>query len=83
MPTSGRFTVPQFATFAQGTRAHHVLEFDIREGVTPVRAVASLRRLRAPQVSSGGVNLVVAFGSELWRAVAPSMAPRRWGRSRR
>lgn len=26
-------------------------------------------------VSAGGVNLVVAFGADAWREVAPSMAP--------
>jgi putative iron-dependent peroxidase len=75
MPASAPLVVPQFGIFAQGTDAHHFLEFDLREDVTPHRAVASFRRLRMPQVSAGGVNLVVAFGSQLWRDVAPSMAP--------
>jgi acyl-CoA synthetase (AMP-forming)/AMP-acid ligase II len=70
-----QFPVPQFAIFAQGTHAHHFLEFDLRAGVSPVEAVASLRRLRAPQVAAGGINLVVAFGSPLWSAVAPAMTP--------
>ena len=67
--------VPQFAIFAQGTHAHHFLEFDLQDGVEPLRAVRSLRRLRSPQVAAGGVNLVVAFGSRLWHMVAPSAAP--------
>jgi porphyrinogen peroxidase len=74
-PADRTWIVPQFAIFAQGTHAHHFLEFDVREGVPAARTVASLRRLRAPQVAAGGVNLVVAFGPRLWRAVAPSMAP--------
>jgi len=67
--------LPQFGIFAQGTSAHHFLEFDLRAGVTPADAVASFRRLRTPDVSAGGVNLVVAFGSDAWRAVAPAEAP--------
>lgn len=69
------FTLPQFGIFAQGTHAHHFLEFDLSPGATPERALAAFRELRAPDVSAGGVNLVVAFGAELWRAVAPEMSP--------
>ncbi len=69
------FTLPQVGIFAQGTDAHHFLEFDLREGVMPAEAVASFRRLRTPDVSAGGVNLVVAFGADAWRQVAPGMAP--------
>ena len=71
----GEFTLPQFGIFAQGTHAHHFLEFDLKPGVTPRDAVAAFRLLRTPDVSAGGVNLVVAFGSDIWRGVAPSMAP--------
>ena len=69
------FTLPQFGIFAQGTNAHHFLEFDLAPGVRPTEAVSSFRRLRTPDVSAGGVNLVVAFGADAWREVAPSMAP--------
>ena len=69
------FTLPQFGIFAQGTHAHHFLEFDLRPGVTPTAAVSAFRRLRTPDVSAGGVNLVVAFGADAWRSVAPEMAP--------
>ena len=69
------FTLPQFGIFAQGTHAHHFLEFDLRDGVSATEAVPSFRRLRTPDVSAGGVNLVVAFGADAWREVAPSMAP--------
>ncbi len=67
--------LPQFGIFAQGTHAHHFLEFDLRPGVTPDQAVAAFRRLRTPDVSAGGVNLVVAFGADVWRGVAPSHTP--------
>ena len=69
------FTLPQFGIFAQGTQAHHFLEFDLRPGVSATSAVPSFRRLRTPAVSAGGINLVVAFGADAWREVAPSMAP--------
>lgn len=69
------FVLPQFGIFAQGTHAHHFLEFDLREGIAPHEAVASFRRLRAPEVSAGGVNVVIAFGADAWREVAPHAAP--------
>ena len=68
-------TLPQFGIFAQGTQAHHFLEFDLRPGVSATAAVPSFRRLRTPDVSAGGVNLVIAFGADAWRDVAPAMAP--------
>jgi porphyrinogen peroxidase len=69
------FTLPQFGIFAQGTHAHHFLEFDLTPEVTPEQAVSAFRELRTPDVSAGGVNLVLAFGARLWRAVAPDAAP--------
>jgi putative iron-dependent peroxidase len=70
-----RFTLPQPGIFAQGTHAHRFLEFDLKQGVAPADAAATFGRMRTPDVSAGGVNLVVAFGSHNWRGVAPSMAP--------
>jgi hypothetical protein len=70
-----RFTLPQFGIFAQGTHAHHFLEFDLKPGVTAAEAVGAFRRLRTPDVSAGGVNLVIAFGADAWREVAPWAAP--------
>jgi deferrochelatase/peroxidase EfeB len=55
------FPLPQFGIFAQGTHAHHFLEFDLQPGVTAAEAVGALRRLGTPDVSAGGVNLVIAF----------------------
>jgi putative iron-dependent peroxidase len=68
-------TVPQFGIFAQGTIAHEFIEFDLRPDVEMGKATAALARLRAPAVSAGGVNLVIGFGAELWRTVAPDQAP--------
>ena len=70
-----QFTLPQFGIFAQGTHAHHFLEFDLRPGVAPMDAIAAFRRLRTPDVSAGGVNLVIAFGADVWGSVADSRAP--------
>jgi hypothetical protein len=64
-------TLRQFGIFAQGTHAHHVLEFDHKPGVTAQQAVSAFRELRTPGVSAGGMNLVLAFGSVLWHAVTP------------
>ena len=68
-------TVPQFGIFAQGTIAHEFIEFDLRPDVDIGRATVALSQLRAPAVSAGGVNLVIGFGSEMWRSVAPEHAP--------
>jgi putative iron-dependent peroxidase len=48
---------------------------DIRAGIPAELALACLRRLRASAVSAGGVNFVLAFGPDLWRAIAPGQAP--------
>jgi putative iron-dependent peroxidase len=72
---SSRFLLPQFGIFAQGTHAHHFLEFELEPGVTPAEAVAAFRRLRTPDVSAGGVNLVIAFGADAWNDVARTAAP--------
>jgi putative iron-dependent peroxidase len=68
-------TVPQFGIFAQGTIAHEFIEFDLRADVDMQRATAALSQLRAPAVSAGGINLVIGFGADLWRTVAPDAAP--------
>ena len=62
------FTLPQFGIFAQGTRAHHFLEFDLKPGVTPAQAVSGFREPRTPDVSAGGRNLVLAFGDVTWHS---------------
>lgn len=67
--------IPQNGIFAQGTHSHYFVELDIIPGVSPAEALGSLRGLRAPEVSAGGVNFVIAFGPEFWRAIAPDQAP--------
>jgi putative iron-dependent peroxidase len=68
-------TTPQFGIFAQGTSAHAFLEWDLRPGVDLLQAASVLGRLRGPSVAAGGVNLVLAFGPDLWRVLAPSDIP--------
>jgi hypothetical protein len=56
------FVLPLLGIFAQGTSAHHV-------------AVPHFRRLRAPEVSSGGVNIVLGSSARAWHALAEAGAP--------
>lgn len=67
--------LPQFGIFAQGTHAHYFLEFDLKSGATPMQTVTEFRKLRTPDVSAGGVNLLMAFGAAAWRPVAPGLSP--------
>ena len=67
--------LPQFGIFAQGTIAHQFFEWDLRPDVDLGHVAEVLGRLRQPAVAAGGVNLVVAFGSDFWRAIAPEHAP--------
>ena len=67
--------VPQPGIFAQGTRTHHHLELDLRDGVDPAAVARAVLALREPPVTAGGTNLVVGFGAELWRRLAPGGAP--------
>ena len=66
---------PQNGIFAQGTHAHYFLELDLRTGIAAEQALASIRRLRAPDVSAGGVNFVLAFGPDFWRAICADLVP--------
>jgi putative iron-dependent peroxidase len=66
---------PQPGIFAQGTRSHYHLEFDLRPGADPAGVADAVSRLREPHVTAGGANLVVGFGAGLWRAMAPDEVP--------
>ena len=68
-------TLPQFGIFAQGTVAHEFLEFELRPDVDLTAVGAVLERLRMPAVAAGGVNIVLGFGADLWRAIDPDDAP--------
>src|SRR6266571_9050672 len=67
--------LPQFGIFAQGTVAHEFIEFDLRADVDKAYAGRLITQLQQPAVSAGGVNLVLAFGSDLWRRLAPDETP--------
>ena len=66
---------PQPGIFAQGTRTHHYLEFDLRPGASAEEAREALARLREPRVTAGGLNLVIALGPDLMRRMAPNDTP--------
>jgi putative iron-dependent peroxidase len=66
---------PQPGIFAQGTRSHYHLEFDLLPAATDDAVVAALHGLREPPVTAGGSNIVVGFGPDLWRRLQPSDAP--------
>lgn len=68
-------STPQPGIFAQGTRTHRHLEFDVREGVGPTELSEALAGLREPSVTAGGVNIVVGFGPSLWRRLAAASVP--------
>ncbi len=61
--------------FAIGDAAHGFFEFVLRPGADATAFVTTVAGLRPPRTTVGGVNLVVGFRPELWRAVAPSDAP--------
>ncbi len=67
--------LPQFGIFSQGTVAHEFIEFDLRPEVDKAAAGRLITQLQQPQVAAGGVNLVIAFGADLWRQLAPDEAP--------
>jgi porphyrinogen peroxidase len=66
---------PQPGIFAQGTRSHYHLEFDARPDVSAIDIADAVGRLREPAVTSGGTNLVIGFGPDLWHRIAPNAAP--------
>jgi porphyrinogen peroxidase len=67
-------TSPQSGIFALGTAAHTYLEFDLRTGADGAELVRAAASLREPRTTIGGVNLVIGFRPELWRAAVPEEA---------
>ncbi|TAN11067.1 MAG: Dyp-type peroxidase [Burkholderiaceae bacterium] len=65
----------QSGIFSLGTASHAYLEWDIADGQNPRDLVSAIASLRAPRLTTGGVNLVAGFRPELWRSVAPDDAP--------
>lgn len=66
--------LPQPGLFALGTGSHAFLEFDAL-GASPQELAAAVAGLHEPRTTVGGVNLVVGFRPELWRAVASYDCP--------
>jgi porphyrinogen peroxidase len=56
--------------FAQGTRSHYNLEFDLRPEARTEDVAAAVADLREPTVTAGGFNLVLGFGAALWARLA-------------
>jgi putative iron-dependent peroxidase len=67
--------VAQQGIFAQGTRAHYLLEFDVAPEASVDEIRAALRHLHEPAVTSGGLNIVMGFGPDLLRRLAPADTP--------
>jgi putative iron-dependent peroxidase len=57
--------------FAQGTRSHYSLEFDLRPEAATAAIAAAVVSLREPTVTAGGFNLVIGFGAALWARLSP------------
>lgn len=68
-------TAPQPGIFAQGTRAHYYLEYDVDPKAPTDVVMDALRSLREPPVTAGGANLVLAFGRRLWHQLCPDETP--------
>ena len=66
---------PQSGIFALGTPSHAYLEFDLAPGKHWRDLVSAVLSFREPHTTVGGVNLVVGFRPELWRAYRPSDIP--------
>jgi putative iron-dependent peroxidase len=61
--------------FAQGARNHYHLEFDLRPDLPTEAITEALARFREPHVTAGGANVVIGFGPDLWRRLAPGHPP--------
>jgi putative iron-dependent peroxidase len=68
----------QAGIFAQGTRAHYHLEFDLLDGAAVGDVAAAVSGLREPSVTVGGFNLIVGFGPALWARLDPEVGLSGW-----
>jgi porphyrinogen peroxidase len=66
---------PQPGIFAQGTRSHYYLEYDLKDGATREELVAVLAAMREPPVTAGGANLVLGFGRRTMSLLMPEVTP--------
>ena len=71
---------PQPGIFGLGTAHHLHLELDVDPATSGDDVAAAVARLREPAVTTGGANIVVGFGAQLWaRVAAPAEHPGRLG----
>jgi porphyrinogen peroxidase len=66
---------PQTGIFALGDAAHIYLEFKLTAGTDAEQLVHTVVAIHEPRTTVGGVNIVIGFRPELWRAVAPDETP--------
>lgn len=65
----------QTGIFALGDAAHLFLEFALNPNSTTIRLIEEAASFHEPRTTVGGMNLVVGFRPELWRAAAPNDTP--------
>jgi putative iron-dependent peroxidase len=66
---------PQTGIFSLGDAAHIYLEFTLNPGTDAARFVQTVVDVHEPRTTVGGVNLVIGFRPELWRAVSAETTP--------
>ena len=68
-------STPQVGIFSLGDASHSFLEFAMVAGAASKDAVSMIADMHGPRKTIEGVNFVVGFRPELWRAVAPADTP--------
>ncbi|MGC1871745.1 MAG: Dyp-type peroxidase [Acidobacteriaceae bacterium] len=66
---------PQAGIFALGTSSHAYLEFDLLDAGKCQQFASTIAAIHEPRTTTGGVNFVIGFRPELWRAMVPEDAP--------
>ncbi|MEO7556628.1 MAG: Dyp-type peroxidase [Acidimicrobiales bacterium] len=65
--------MPQTGIFALGTGSHFYLELDLVPGVSPSALLEVTAGLHEPRMTTGGANVVVAFGPSAWAAAGGAL----------
>lgn len=68
-------TTPQMGIFSLGDTSHSYTEFVLRDGVGAGDAIRAVAAIHDPRKTTEGVNLVVGFRPEMWRALRPDAIP--------
>ena len=66
---------PQAGIFALGTSSHTYMELDLLDAKKFKEFASTISAIREPRTTTGGVNFVIGFRPELWRAIVPDDAP--------